>query len=169
MRALLLALWLLVASVWAAPPPNLSGTWVLDGEASADMDAILAARGASWVERQAIQHIDVVHEITQTPTHVTIAIRSPIYSRKDTLPTDNKTRSYNSQRMGPVSYRSYWSEAPPALVTVSEMVLPDGVPATFIVVRKLSDDGDVITMDLDLQATDGRHFQATRVLRRAAP
>lgn len=167
MRALILGLWFL-ATALAGAPPNFSGTWVLDGEASDDMDAILAARGASWVERQAIQHIDVVHEISQTPSNVTIAIRSPIYSRTDTLPTDNVTRTYNSSRMGAVSYRSYWADEPAALVTVSNMTLPDGVPATFVVVRKLSSDGQTMTMDLDLAATDGRHYQATRVLRRSA-
>lgn len=169
MRAFLLAFLLLFTPVWAGSPPDMSGIWVLDGAASDDMDAILEARGASWIERQAIQHIDVIHEITQSPTQVTIAIRSSVYNRKDTLPTDNKTRTYDSSRMGAVSYRSYWSEDPPALVTVSDMTLPDGVPATFVVVRKLSPDGNVMTMDLDLQANDGRHYQATRILRRSEP
>ncbi|MCB9762774.1 MAG: hypothetical protein H6739_23440 [Alphaproteobacteria bacterium] len=161
MTALLLA-WLALAPALAAPA-DIAGSWALDADASDDIDDILAARGATWMERQAIKHVPVTHVITHTEDAVVIAIESPIYSRSDTLKTDNRARTRESKRLGTLTLRNYWDNE--VLVTVTDMVLPDGVPATLTVTRTLVDP-DTMHMRLELVATDGRQMEGTRVLRR---
>jgi hypothetical protein len=42
---------LYVYAALAAAPADFSGTWVLDRQAGDSTDAVLAASGASWMER----------------------------------------------------------------------------------------------------------------------
>lgn len=155
---------LLLGAALAAAPVDLSGTWQIDEDASESIEPLLQARGASWLERQAIKHITVQHVITQQGDRVEVNIRSTVYSRQDVHLADGVARVRESERGGDVTVTDRWDEA--GLVTESRMVLADGVPAVLTVRRTVVDDGATLRMDLALRAEDGRDVEVTRILRR---
>ncbi|MCB9792651.1 MAG: hypothetical protein H6741_07960 [Alphaproteobacteria bacterium] len=164
---LLLALGLLLSAVGlAAEPQVLLGDWEVDQDASEDIDDILAARGATWLERQAIRNLPITYSFRAKGETIILTMDSPIYSRTVDLIPDNAVRTRTSSRMGAYTVRHFHDEAG-ALVTVSDMTLPDGVPAVFTVTRSLVDPA-TMHIHWELNAEDGRQMAATRVLRREA-
>lgn len=160
----LLLLGLLLSDVAWAEPQVLLGDWTVDQDASDDIDDILAARGASWLERQAIRHVPITYRFRAKGEAIILSMESPIYSRTVDLIADDLVRTRTSSRMGEYTVRHFYDEAG-ALVTVSQMTLPDGVPAEFTVTRSLADP-QTMHIHWELDAEDGRLLTATRVLRR---
>lgn len=162
----------LLSSVWlsaalAAAPVDLTGVWTLDHEASEDMDDILAARGASWMERQAIKRIPVTHHISQSDEVVVVRIQSKVYEREDVHHVDGETRVVTGRKGDRVQVSHRWDAQNPGLVTETRLTLDGDAPGTMTVHRTVK--GERMLLNITVKVDDGREMSALRVLKRVAP
>jgi len=157
----------------AAGPSDFSGTWTLDLKApeATSLAAILEARGASLIERKAVDTLSITQVITQTEKTLSIKAGTAIGSRTRVLYLDGSTQIQDTERTGKVESRSFWDKDGTVLVTVSKSASPDGQKqdskkGEYTTRRYLQDEGRTLIVDHVLTLEDGRKLTAKRVLRK---
>ena len=99
-----LALTLLGAAL-AAMPADLSGRWTLDQGRSQSVDALLAASGASLVERAAAATMSVTQDMRLDGATLIIQVESAVMDREERLPLDGTVVKRTSKRWDEFSRR----------------------------------------------------------------
>ena len=150
-----------------AAPPDLTGTWTLDLEASDPVDSLLAVQGLSLPERSLASRMAVTQTIVQAPGQIRIQVDSVARSRSELLHLDGREETVQSESAGPVRTRTQWAPDGVTLVTRSDVRLADGRPATLVVSRRLADGGRTLLQRLDLAVASGERLAATRVFRKS--
>lgn len=145
---------------------DFTGTWELDLEASDSMEEILKAQGRSWAERKAAGNMSVTQRITQTKDQMTIAIDSVANKSTEVLRLDGTAETKETPKMGTVQTHTSW-DGDSVLVTVVDMKLSDGDPATMVMRRQLRDQGKTMVMQIEMRLKDGKVLSANRILRRS--
>lgn len=146
-----------------AAPVDLSGTWVLDKQASGDLDPLLQARGASWLERQAAKGIKVTRIIRQEGDTLHVEIDSSAKDAQETLIVDGVARPETSEQGERATVTHRWEGQ--ALVT--ESVVQDKSPAVRVTqTHTLSADGTTLTTRIRFVRGDEAPITVDRVYRR---
>lgn len=166
MRAVLLALVLSVvlARPALAAPVDLSGTWVLDKQASGDLDPILQASGASWVERQAARGLKVTRTIEQDGDTLRIAIDSSARDSEETVQVDGVPRQRTTGRGEVATVTHRWEGAAWVSESLSESEAGQSVRVTQT--KTLSADGATMITRIQLVRGDEAPIGVDRVYRR---
>ena len=151
---------LLLSLAFAA---DLSGVWSLDTAASDPVDAILAASGASWLERQAAGSMSVTQTITQSPERVVLDIDSTFKDRREELVPDGVERETPAKN-GTAHTRCFWKDD--ALVSVSRVPTATGTTIVLTATRTVEDAGRTLRQRLEVVQPDGSVLKADRVYRR---
>lgn len=158
-------LWLLAASpAIAVDHPDFSGVWVLDAARSDDADALLAAWGFSWVERQLVKAVTPTQTIQVQGEVLTLVIDAKVMTRTETLALDGSPQTSSSRTGGSVVTRTVWDGA--VLVTRSEGTGPGGARVTLVARRTLEEGGAVMRQALQVIQADGSLVAADRVFRK---
>lgn len=147
-----------------AQPPDLSGTWVLDAEASESMAPILAAQGVPWIARKVAEDLDTPHAIQQDATSLTITFDNLAGSHVQVLRFDGQPHTTVNPAGLATTFASSWSDGQ----LRSEGPVLDGGEqvATLVEVRTLTADGDTLHLDVTLTGVDGTSRTARRVFTR---
>lgn len=166
MRALLLGLvppFAYVQPAFAAPV-DLSGTWVLDKAASDNIDPILQAGGASWVERQAAKNLKITRTIRQEGDTLHIAVDSSVKDSQETVTVDGVARPGTTDRGELATVTNRWDGE----AWVSESVVTHDNAPTVRVTQKssLSADGSTLTTSVQFVRGDEAPIVVDRVYRR---
>lgn len=163
MRTILLALIFMFAPALAAPI-DLSGTWVLDKQASGDLDPLLEARGVSWVERKAVAGMSVTQIITQDGDTLHIHIDTSAKDREETVQVDGVARRQTAETGEPVTITHRWE----GQKWVTESVFTNDADQTVRVTQTntLSADGTTMTTRIRLVRGDEAPIVVDRVYRR---
>lgn len=168
MRALLPSLCLTLALALARPawaaPVDLSGTWVLDKEASGELDPILEASGASWLERQAVKGLSVTRTIQQDGDTLRIEIDTSAKDMKETVTVDGVPRQQTSERGKVATVTHRWKGA--AWVSETVGTGEAGQPMRVTQTHTLSADGATMTTRFRLVRGDEAPIVVDRVYRR---
>lgn len=149
------------AGAWAVNP-QMTGTWVLDLEASDSNQPLLKAQGVNLVVRTAARGMAVTQRITVAADTVTVEVESSLRSQTKQLTTDNKVRSVSGEK-GTAPVRHYWSDDD-SLVSIAGTRI-DGIAGQMIVDRSLSADGKTLTQKITLEQPSG-NIVTNRVFRR---
>ena len=153
----------IAGGVMASERPDFSGVWVLNLDKSDSVDAILKAQGRSWPERKIADSITVTQTITQTPELMTVHITSSVTDRVDRLKLDGTTETKETDRLGTVKTRTFWSDDGKILTSVTTMTLSDGTKADMHAIRHLTPEG-ALRQDIELHLADGKILKAKRHL-----
>lgn len=149
----------------AAAKADFSGTWKLDLAASDSLDEMLAAQGASWVERKAAGSVVVTQKVTPAPDGFEVCVETPVKNKCNPVRIGGGWEEKESEK-GKVRSRTDWSADGKAVVTISEITLPDGKAARLDVTRTLEDGGKTTVQVIELKIKDGKAYKARRVLRK---
>ena len=164
--ALLLAL-LLARSAVAGPdepPPDFTGTWKLDRNASDPMHEMLKAQGYSSVEVGILAKLPVTQIMTQSPSGMEIAIRSTVIKTQEQLRFDGVSYPDKSNVLGPLVRASRWSPDGRYLLTVIRYSAKCGLSAEMTVSRTISSpERKQMIQDTKVRLGDGREFKARQV------
>lgn len=166
MRTLLFALVLpfALAQPALAAPVDLSGTWVLDRQASGDLDPLLQARGASWVERQAAKGLRVTRIIQQDGDTLHIDIDSSAKDSEETVKVDGVARQRTSESGEVATVTNRWEGV--AWVNESVVVNDGGQTVRVTQTNTLSADGSTMTTRIRFVRGDEAPIVVDRVYRR---
>jgi hypothetical protein len=164
MRALFFALTVALAQPALAAPVDLSGTWVLDKQASEDLDPILQASGASWLERQAAKGVKVTRIIKQDGDTLHIEVDSSAKDSEETVTVDGVSRQRTSDRGRVATVTHRWDGD----AWVSESVTQDEAGQTVRVTQTntVSADGATMTTTIRLERGSDAPIAVDRVYRR---
>ena len=166
MRTLLLplAFSLALSRAALAAPVDLSGTWVLDKAASGDLDPLLQARGASWLERQAAQGLKVTQVIRQDGDTLVIDIDTNAKDSQETVKVDGVARPQPTPRGDVAQVTHRWEGD----AWVHESVLVDDAGQALRVTQthRLSADGATLTTRIRLVRGADAPVTVDRVYRR---
>lgn len=153
----------LLGLAFALSPSDFNGAWVLDPARSDDGSALLAATGASWVERQAAKAVVPTQTITVDGPRMTLAIDASVVSRTEVLVLDGSPVTTQGKH-GPTTTTTV--VRPDAVVSTSALVGPDGGALVLVATRTLEDGGTVMRQRLEVTLADGQVIRADRVFRR---
>jgi len=160
--AALLAAFAVTPSAFAGDPPDFSGTWVLDIDASDSPDEYLKAQGASLLERKAVSSMVVTLTIAQTPEKVTVNVSSAVKSDLQEQVMDNTVRTETTDT-GPAQVKHYWTDEG-AMTSVMSVANKDGEPVTQVTTRTLS--GATMTQVISVTKADGTSVSMNRIFRK---
>jgi len=152
------AIFSLVLTALAGGDPALSGTWELSHAASDSVEPLLAAQGASWMERKAATSMSVTQTITLAETAATIAVETSVKSDTQTLKVDNQLRAISGEH-GTSQVRHYWGAAG-ELITVSAGPSAGGTQMDVTITRSVS--GGQMHQLIEMKI-DGQTLRADRV------
>jgi len=147
---------------FAADPPDFSGTWVLDVDASDSPDDFLKLQGVSMLERKAVARIVVTLTIDQTPEKVSVGVSSAVKTETQEQVMDGTVRTQTTDT-GPAQVKHYWSDEG-AMITVMTAANKDGEPITQVTTRTLS--GATMTQVISATAADGSSVSMNRTFRK---
>lgn len=130
---------------------GLAGTWLLDKEASEDMDPLLAALGRSRMKRALAKRIKtVVHEVTVSEAGISIRIKAGPMDETSELLFGQAGETFVVGGTATVTARLDGSE----VVAEGDMEI-DGVAARFRTERSLQDaDTTLIVRSLELEGAE---------------
>ena len=148
----------------AAGKTDFTGTWKLDLAASDSLDEMLAAQGASWVERKAAGSIVVTQKVAHRPEGIEVCVESS-FKHACNLVKIGAGWEEKSGDKGKAKSRTDWSPDGKAVITTSEISLQDGKSAQLVVTRTLEDEGKTTVQLIELKIKDGKSCKARRVLR----
>lgn len=159
-------MWLVLALsiAFGAEHPDFTGSWVLDAAASDSADALLAAWGVPWVQRQAVKAMSPTQTITVEGDTLTLVIDVTVLVRTETLKLDGSPQVSTTLSGAPATTRSGWEGA--TLVSRTESVRSDGQMVTLVASRTLEQEGAVMRQRLELVQADGVVLKADRVFRK---
>lgn len=155
---------LLAATLALAAPIDLSGTWVLDKEASDSVDELLKSQGVSWAQRKVVAGLDVTQVISQSGDSVTVAVDTSKKDRTETLVADGVARQVTSDEGATATVTHSWQGS--ALVTRSSGVDKQGRQAETTITRTLEDGGGTLRQLIEFSADDGTTASAARIFRK---
>lgn len=158
--AVLLAV--LSAPASAGDPPDFTGTWVLDVDASDSPDDFLKMQGVSMLERKAVARIVVTLTIEQTPETVTVGVSSAVKTETQEQVMDGTVRTQTTDT-GPAQVKHYWSDEG-AMITVMSAANKNGEPITQVTTRTLN--GATMTQVISATAADGSSVSMNRLFRK---
>ncbi|HEY3448920.1 MAG TPA: hypothetical protein VGK67_21345 [Myxococcales bacterium] len=153
------------AASLVASKVDFSGTWKLDLAASDPLDDLLAAQGASWIERKAAGSFVVTQKVSNKPEGLEVCVESSLGTKCNLVKAGQGWEEKETEK-GKVRGRADWSEDGKALVVTTELTLKDKKPAQMIVTRSLEDEGKTTVQTLELKIKDGKAYKARRILRR---
>jgi len=167
LRNLALALALLAATfaapgAFAGDPPDYSGTWVLDIDASDSPDEYMKAQGASLLERKAVANIVVTLTIAQTPEKVSVNVSSAVKTELQEQVMDNTVRTQTTDT-GPAQVKHYWGDSG-EMISVMSVANKDGEPITQVTSRTVS--GATMTQVISVTKADGSSVSMNRIFRK---
>lgn len=148
-----------------APKADFTGTWKLDLAASDPLDEMLAAQGASWVERKAAGSFQVTQKVANKADGLEVCVESSLGTKCNLVKAGGGWEDKETDK-GKVRARTDWSEDGKALVTTSEVTLKDKKPALMVVTRTLEDESKTTVQTIELKVKDGKSYKVRRVLRR---
>ena len=158
-----LALTLLGAAL-AAMPADLSGRWILDQERSQSVDGLLAASGASLVERAAAATMSVTQDMRLDGATLIIQVESAVMDREERLPLDGSVVKRTSKRGEPMEVRT--SVEGEAVVTRTRITGADGQVSTMELIRRVEDSGATLRQTVRYTPPGEATLTAERVFRR---
>lgn len=154
---------LLVSLALAAMPADLVGRWTLDTSASQSVDALMAAAGASFLERQAAANMSLTQDIRVQGQELVIVVDSTFTDRTERLPLDGSVQRRTTKDGEPLANRTYVDGD--RVVTVSEITKTDGV-AVMEIHRRVEQGGALMRQTLRYTPPGGQTLTADRVFRR---
>lgn len=153
-----------VVLVWSpvAFAAELTGTWLVDLEASDSVDGLLEAQGVGYLQRKAAAKAEVTLRIVQDGDEVAVTTVTPFNSRTSTLVIDGETRAVDGDgKQGEA--RHVWEDD----VLVSTVTMDDG--AVLTVYLSVDEGGTTLTQRVEYRTPDGATHLANRVFRRQGP
>lgn len=162
--AVSLALALFHSTAALAAPVDLSGTWVLDTAASGDLDPLLTARGASWMERKAVKGMSVTQTITQTGDTLRIEVDTSLKDSEQTVQVDGVAREQATPKGDLATVTHRWDGA--AWVSQSVARAPSGEAVHITRTTRVSADGATLTTHIRFVRGDQAPVEVSRVFRR---
>ncbi len=147
-----------------AAPVDLSGTWVLDKAASGDLDPLLTARGASWMERKAVKGMSVTQTIAQTGDTLHIEVDTSLKDSEQTVQVDGVAREQVTPKGDLATGTHRWDGA--AWVSQSVARATSGETVSITRATRVSADGATLTTHIRLARGDQAPVELSRVYRR---
>ena len=126
-----------------ADKPNLSGTWVLDLQASTSFDPLMTQIGAGLIDRKYAAHIRLRATLQQTDDVLTIAARGPGFAFNETLYLDGRNDPSYLQILGATSVntKTVWSKHSKKIVETHHIRTKQGKEGELTIKRNLMDEG----------------------------
>jgi len=168
--AALVALLLLASPALAGPPEpapgvDFSGSWVLDDSLSQPMDPIFALQDLSWAVRKAAASFDSKATITQSADRLTVTFDNLLGEHRQELFFDGAPHTTVNPAGVPTTFSSAWADGV-KLVASGSLKNEEGQEGTLTEVRTLSEDGQVMTVQVQLTLSGGETASAVRAYRR---
>lgn len=166
MRTVIAAFALVLATLSSAfaATVDLSGTWILDHAASGDLDPLLTARGASWVERKAVARMDVTKKISQNGDTLTVEVITKAKSGSETVQVDGQAREKETKDGHQATVTNTWEAR--GWVSTSVVTSEPGVKVTVTQTHSLSADGATLTQRIRFVKGSDAPIEVDRVFRR---
>lgn len=144
-----------------AAPVDLSGTWVLDKQASGDLDPLLEARGASWMERKAAKGLSVTQTIAQDGDTLRIEVDTSLKDSNETVQVDGVAREQQTPKGDVATVTHRWDGD----AWVSQIVAkgPSGETVTVTRTTSVSVDGATLTTRIRFVRGDEAPVEVSRV------
>lgn len=155
---------LLVGAALAAMPADLSGRWTLDQDRSESMDELLAASGASLMERAAAATVTVSQDMRVEGGALIIQVESSLMDHEQRLPLDGSPQKRTSKRGEPMEVATRVEGD--AVVTRTLITGADGRVSTLELVRRVEDGGATMRQTVRYTAPGKSPIEADRVFRR---
>lgn len=141
---------------------GLSGTWTLDKAASSDITPLLAAEGASAIERGLVARMSVTQVIDDTGDRIHLELQSALRNKSMDLVLDGVERTEPGDH-GPT--QATHVRGPDGVVTSTlRFEARVGAPAVLVIRREVQ--GDALRQQLTLTIEGQPPVQALRVFRR---
>lgn len=147
-----------------AAPVDLSGTWVLDKVASGDLEPLLRARGASWMERKAVKGMSITQTIAQDGDTLRIEVDTSLKDTEETVQVDGVARKQKTPRGEVATVTHRWEGA--AWVSHSVLKAPSGEAVALTRTTRVSPDGASLTTHIRVVRGDEAPVEVSRVYRR---
>lgn len=146
---------------------DFNGDWVLDLRASSSPEAVLKRLGASWIERQLGDVVQMQATYKQTPDLLTVTLSAPAFRRTDVMRINNQPETKESSRTGRYTIRTFWDGNGTQLNSVIDFRTKDSRDAQLLIVRELADGGKTLTLNGTLKvAGEPQTYTLRRVWRR---
>ena len=137
-------------------PPDFSGTWTLDLEASSSIDPLMKQIGASLLDRAYAALAKFRVNLRQTDDKLTIATRAPGFALDQTLHLDGRTDPDNLELFGATSIKAKatWSKEYKELLEIHTIETKQGREGQLIIERSLTDQGKMMLVIVTLQVNN---------------
>ena len=146
---------------------DFNGDWVLDLRASSSPEAVLKRLGASWIERQLGDVVQMQATYKQTPDLLTVTLNAPAFRRTDVMRINNRPETKQDSRTGRYTIRTFWDGNGTQLNSVIDFRTKDSRDAQLLIVRELADGGKTLTLNGTLKvAGEPQTYTLRRVWRR---
>ena len=155
---------LAISAAWGGdPPPDFSGHWLLDAEASGSMDAVLEVQGVSWVKRKLATTLDNEQLLTQSPDGLVIVFDNILGNITQELVFDGRPHTTLNPGGQQVTFSTAWADDHRALTSSGPVVTDDGTVGTLSERRTLSSDGQTMHLQVRVTMATGASATVTRV------
>lgn len=133
--------------------PNLSGTWILDLDASTSLDPLMEQIGAGPLDRKYAASTKLTATLKQTEEILTVATRGPGFALDQSLYLDGRTDTGNLNLLGATSLnaRTSWSKDYKQLVETHQIRTKQGKDGSLIIKRYLIDQGKTLVVVFSLK------------------
>jgi hypothetical protein len=145
-------------------PPNLSGAWVLDLQASTSLDALMTQIGAGFLDRKYAAHTRLRATLQQTADVLTIAARGPGFSFNQTLYLDGRNDPSYLQILGATSVnaKTVWSKDHKQLIETHHIRTKQGKDGQLTIKRSLIDPGNALVATYTLKLDEEQNPTSAR-------
>jgi len=148
-----------------APEVDFSGSWVLDERLSQPMDPIFALQDMSWAVRKAAASFDSKARISQSADRLTVTFDNLLGEQRQELFFDGAPHTTVNPAGVPTTFTSAWADGV-RLVASGSLKSEEGQEGTLTEVRTLSEDGQVMTVRVQVTLSGGETASAARAYRR---
>lgn len=158
-----------VSAVTAVTPATasdqLDGTYLLDLDASDDLDEVMKELGLNVVMRTVVKHMKTRLTIDGSAERVVLTVKTPIRSQSQEVPTDRSVIEVEGGEFGSGSMIAYWSDDGSQLLMVSDTVMGEDRQIHSVTTRRL-EDPNTLLQQFDITIDGGESRTIRRIFRR---